>query len=349
MYCAGQHLELTKDALSSLPSDASIIPKMVNYKQLARQNADVSIVDQRALISGGTQGIGAGIALRFALAGANVWLIGRNEDKAKEVLKQLEQASAEARRRAGSSAEASQHEFFQADLSSPAGVSKVANRIADKAGKGGIDYLIETQGGPPRGSIEKNEHGIESQFAVQVISRVGLAKILTEKQIIKRGIYMVAFPSGGGKKAINVDDIDNVKTKEAGKWWGGLIGMMRKGTQESAILDSACQSLAERNPNLTVCHAFPGFVLTDALSNQGHNSLFVMGGKLFGPLLAYKPGPGGYAEVPFHVLTHPEGQRYLETGSANYLGAFLSKYQISPCVKDKSVREQIWDKLGSYF
>ncbi len=39
---------------------------------------------------------------------------------------------------------------------------------------------------------------------------------------------------------------------------------MKKGTQASSVLDAACQHLAEQHPNLTISHAFPGFVATDA-------------------------------------------------------------------------------------
>ncbi|SNX85589.1 uncharacterized protein MEPE_04298 [Melanopsichium pennsylvanicum] len=328
---------------------------MVSFSELSNKNASVDITGQRALISGGTQGIGAGIALRFALAGASVWLVGRNEIKAEQVLETLRKASAEAQRRAisngaqSSSSCLSDHQFFKADLGTTFGVSKVASEIANKAGKQGIDYLIQTQGGPPHGAIETNSQGIESQFAVQVLSRFGLAKQLVESGIIKRSVLMVAAPGQGGSKPIDVDDLDFTQSKASAKWWSGPIGLMAKGAQASSILDSVCQTLAEQNPNLTVSHCFPGFVNTKALSNQGHNSLLVLAASWFGPIVASKPGPGGYAELPFYLLANQQGQRYLETERANLFNSNLKKLELSKNVSDKQVRQKIWQKLSSYF
>lgn len=48
--------------------------------------------DKRALVTGGTAGIGKEIALRFAKEGAHVVIFGTNPERAQEVLRQLEQA-----------------------------------------------------------------------------------------------------------------------------------------------------------------------------------------------------------------------------------------------------------------
>ncbi|EPQ28908.1 uncharacterized protein PFL1_03709 [Pseudozyma flocculosa PF-1] len=332
---------------------------MVSYTELATKNKSVDCSEQRALVSGGTQGIGAGIALRFALSGASVWLVGRNAEKASQVIEQLDKASAEAQRRrtinsSPSSSKpsddaGSKHAFFQADLSTTSGIKDVADKISQKAGKGGIDYLIETQGGPPNPSIKKTSEGIESQFAVQCVSRFGLAKLLTEQGIVKRAVLMVASPAQGGSKKWDLDDIDFVKAKESGSYWGGPFGILKKGMRDSAILDSVAQTLAERNPNMTISHCFPGFIATDASANQGFPTPLVWASKLVAPLLAHKPGPGGYAELPFYLLANPDGQRYLETGQANLIGPKLKKYSITSSVQDGAERQRIWEKMSSYF
>lgn len=48
---------------------------------ITERNASITVQGARVVVAGGTQGIGAGIAWRFARAGAEVWIIGRNEKK----------------------------------------------------------------------------------------------------------------------------------------------------------------------------------------------------------------------------------------------------------------------------
>ena len=102
----------------------------------------------RAVVAGGTQGIGAGIAMRFALAGASVWVIGRSEVRGAEVVKKLEQASLEGARRRRTEAQgpAADHCFLRADLSDVQEVKRVAGEVEKRAGSQGVDWLFETQG-----------------------------------------------------------------------------------------------------------------------------------------------------------------------------------------------------------
>ena len=48
---------------------------------VTQSNASITTPGARVIIAGGTQGIGAHVAYRFAKAGAEVWIVGRNESK----------------------------------------------------------------------------------------------------------------------------------------------------------------------------------------------------------------------------------------------------------------------------
>lgn len=75
-----------------------------------------------------------------------MYIVGRSEERGKEVLSTLEQASAEyARRKARSSS--ADHDFFKADLSDVNGIKSVVQKVKEKTNGEGVDHLVMTQGG----------------------------------------------------------------------------------------------------------------------------------------------------------------------------------------------------------
>lgn len=293
--------------------------------------------------------------MRFALSGASVWIVGRSEQKAHAVLDQLRLASAEAHRRNGKteSGAPNDHTFFRADLSSVEDIKRVSSEISSKAGKEGIDYLFETQGGPPSGTLRPpaTPSSPEGGFAVQCLSRFGIAYLLTSSQTIKRGVCWIASPASGGSKPLDIDDLDFTKAAAAGKFTEGLLGILPQGQRDSSVLDATSQIFAEKYPHLTFTHLFPGIVGTDAAKNQGFAWPLVQGFKLLKLVgIAASPAPGGYPEVPFYLhANHDGGQAYLRKGSANLLGPGLKRYELSANVREPDVRTKVWDKMTSYF
>jgi NAD(P)-dependent dehydrogenase (short-subunit alcohol dehydrogenase family) len=94
------------------------------------------------VVVGGTRGIGAGVAVRFAELGASVLIVGRNKTLGNEMITKLETAS----KARGEDATGSQFAFVRRDLSSLEEIKGAAEDIACWAGDGGIHYLFLSQG-----------------------------------------------------------------------------------------------------------------------------------------------------------------------------------------------------------
>lgn len=243
----------------------------------SNESANALQASQRAVVAGGTQGIGAGIALRFALAGASVWIIGRSEERGQEVMKKLQQASQEATRRRHSSISSSnddqnqdsqaQHAFIRADLSDVDEVKRVVEVVKERAGSRGIEWLFETQGAyrygrlahvfpadflsvcltvlahlcagsTPTGNISNTAKGLDSHFAVQCLSRFGLASSLLQSGTVKQSVCLIAAPGGGSSTPLSYKDLE-LKQAKASSW--GMMKMVAHGQRDASVIDAFTQ------------------------------------------------------------------------------------------------------------
>lgn len=95
---------------------------------------------KRALVTGGTRGIGAAIALDLAASGADVVVNSRfDDDVARNTLQQLESTGRRCR-------------LLVADMAKPADAERCVDDAA--AFLGGLDVLVHSAGGPSPGRIE---------------------------------------------------------------------------------------------------------------------------------------------------------------------------------------------------
>ncbi|TWT99461.1 3-oxoacyl-[acyl-carrier-protein] reductase FabG [Botrimarina colliarenosi] len=100
----------------------------------------MDLIGKRALVTGGTRGIGAAIALDFARGGANVVVNSRAEDAtSRETLSQLRALGVQA-------------EAVYADVAKPDENERLVAETAELLG--GIDVLVHSAGGPCPGTIE---------------------------------------------------------------------------------------------------------------------------------------------------------------------------------------------------
>lgn len=112
-------------------------------------NLDLS--GKRAVVCGSTQGIGKASALELALLGAHVTLVARDEEKLKNVIKELTSSSAQ------------QHEYIVADFNAP---DILKQKIEHYATSHPVHILVNNTGGPPGGqAIDANPDDFLKAFS----------------------------------------------------------------------------------------------------------------------------------------------------------------------------------------
>ncbi|GAA5987808.1 hypothetical protein JCM11641_004936 [Rhodosporidiobolus odoratus] len=308
---------------------------------LARNaNIDLDLSGQTAAVAGGTQGIGAAVGLRFAQAGANVFVIGRNKELGDKVVEQM--------RTAGGKAEGRTFEFIQADLSSIKEVKRVADELKAKSGSAGVDFLVQTQGGPPNGAynLTSTTPAHESHFAVQTLSRFTLAYLLASSGTLKQAWVTVLSPGGTNGPAPEVEDIELAAEEHRKK--NVLSRILAQGNQDGALGDAMISHFPRAFPNLRAYHLFPGYVYTNALeSSHLLPKPFVWAHNLVGPYMArflpFGNLPAWYAEIPLYVAANDKSRgKGLEFSNATLKSLGMPKWAEQ---EKGGLAQKAWDRL----
>ena len=128
--------------------------------------------NSRVLITGGSSGIGAGLAEAFARAGATVGIVARRTDRLAQVLDRCR-------------VHAPQSVMWVADLSHRESVDRLARDALEELG--GVDILVNNAGIPKRRHVTRLDAStVEAVMAVNYLSPVRLTLALLP-QMLERG------------------------------------------------------------------------------------------------------------------------------------------------------------------
>src|SRR5688572_27836523 len=119
---------------------------------------------KRAMVCGSTQGIGKAAAIELALLGARLTLVARNEDKLKQVVKELQGISE------------GLHDYIVADFSKPDDLKK---KVQAYAAQTKVHILVNNTGGPPAGlAIDAQPEDFIQAFSNHLICNQHLVQAL---------------------------------------------------------------------------------------------------------------------------------------------------------------------------
>ncbi len=131
------------------------------------------IPDAKALITGGTSGIGQAASHELVRQGVKVVITGRNVEKGEAAAREDDKLS-----------------FVSWDMANWKEIPKIVESLEP------LDYIVLNAGGMPS-SFQRNEQGIEMQFASQLFGHYYLIKELQKKNKLKDESRIVWVTSGG--------------------------------------------------------------------------------------------------------------------------------------------------------
>jgi L-rhamnose 1-dehydrogenase len=146
-----------------------------------------------AIVTGATRGIGRAIAVRFGQEGARVAVIGRNEEKGAEAVRQIEAAGG-------------QGMFVQADVSDSAQVEAMVDAVVQRWGR--VDILVNNAAICPfRDFLDMSEALWDEVLDVNLkgyfLCSQAVAKVMVEQRIKGRiiAVSSISAEFGGSQQA----------------------------------------------------------------------------------------------------------------------------------------------------
>lgn len=215
--------------------DVSPRKKLCRYRLAEHCIAIMSLSSRRALVVGGTSGIGKGVALALAKRQYEVIIAGRSEANGQVVIQQMEGGS-------------NKHQFVPIDAFDLASVKQVAASVAGK-----IDVLVMTQGMATLQGYTPTKDGLDEKLQLHYFSRIYLAGLLAPK--MKEGSLILTVLSAGvhNKFKHSEDDFELKKN----------YSIKNAADAAGYYTDAGFAALSEKYPSLTIAHAAPGFVSTN--------------------------------------------------------------------------------------
>jgi NAD(P)-dependent dehydrogenase (short-subunit alcohol dehydrogenase family) len=200
---------------------------------------NLELQDRRAIVTGGSRGIGLAVGRVLAVEGAHVALVARGAAALEESARALSAVASAAGTAAPSSAVLHPRVIgIPADTGSDESASAMVARVVDEFG--GVDILVNAAATPNTGSF--GEDTLEAEFNVKVRGYLRCA----------RAVAPLMAASGWGR-IVNVSGL-------AARQTGSVVGSVRNAAV-AAMTKNLADELGRSGINVTVVH--PGPTVTE--------------------------------------------------------------------------------------
>lgn len=194
----------------------------------------------KALITGGTSGLGSGVARQLAEYGWDVTIVGRNATRGQEIASEI----------AG--------QFIQVDVSLMSNVQKLADQI-----EAPLDALVLSAGSLlMRSELPLTSEGIEITFATNYLSKFALVQLLLPR--MKPDTVVVMLGGNGKYAGVSTD-------------WEVPATGFKAAFKAALATDLFALEVASRVKNLRIHTCNPGWVRTNLFRDMIFPLRYVMG------------------------------------------------------------------------
>jgi NAD(P)-dependent dehydrogenase (short-subunit alcohol dehydrogenase family) len=185
---------------------------------------DLKLDGKRALVTGGSRGLGFAIARQLCAEGAHVALLARDHDAVESAAGQLQAQGYEAI-------------GIAADTTVDQGVRAAVDEVGDRFG--GVDILVngaaKAAGGPPTGLVDLDDDDLRSEIETKVLGYLRCARAVAPQMIERRW-----------GRIINISGLNARRT-------GSVFGSIRN-VSVAALSKNLADELGPQGVNVTAVH-----------------------------------------------------------------------------------------------
>ncbi|ETV70759.1 hypothetical protein H257_13846 [Aphanomyces astaci] len=203
------------------------------------KNANMSLQGQTALVVGGTAGIGEGIALRLAQAKANVVIAGRNADRGKSIVRNMQTINP-----------SGTYRFLPVDAQLIGNIRGLSAEVPH------LDKLVLTQGIATIQGFTPTSEGIDQKLALHYYGRMAFIEefLPTLRQSTHSPRVLSVLSAGVHSPYANYTNDPSLESSYSLKNAADAAGFYN---------DLMLDAYSAANDQIAFGHAAPGFVATN--------------------------------------------------------------------------------------
>lgn len=294
---------------------------------------------KRALVVGGTKGIGSGIAMALAEAGASVHLVGRDKTAAAQILGKMQVAKMSM----NVPMTGSVFQFTPADLATIQGCIELVKVLEDAKDKATYDVVVMTVGAWPDLANPFTKDGYNRVLFLDVLAKFIIFTKLHERGMLAEGAAVLSVCASGQELPFArflKPYLKNRIMKSGGK--AGADPMFLRTLVSAGVSNDAFLLMASKaHKSYKFIGTFPGLIATDVMASTFGVFVSYMGKAILKMLTPFKISMSEHDCGVNHIniLAHVSQNEF----PVSFWDHFLQARTASTLASDAEFQKWVWN------